>query len=168
MGRTPQPEVRAWLKKHAFRIPFCTHQFDLAEPGGTLVWTANEQVCSSRLLLQRGGSEKSHPRLSRLVERKSQALCLDRYRGIDHGKAVSLPTDAGKNPTRLYLATEQKAGAKEGLIVVQLFRGHYTSNGALLAAVYLWSDTDPAAIKIRLISARRATQAESAQYQEGL
>jgi len=41
------------------------------------------------------------------------------------------------------------------------------SNGVLLSAVYLWSDGDPAAIKIRLISARRATQAECRHYQEG-
>jgi len=42
------------------------------------------------------------------------------------------------------------------------------SNGALLTAVYLWSEADPAAIKIRLISARGATQAERQQYEEGL
>ena len=42
------------------------------------------------------------------------------------------------------------------------------NNGALLAVVYLWSESDPAAISIRLISARKATQGESQQYQEGL
>jgi uncharacterized DUF497 family protein len=41
-------------------------------------------------------------------------------------------------------------------------------NGALLSVVYLWYEADPAAIKIRLISARRATQAERRQYEEGL
>jgi len=41
-------------------------------------------------------------------------------------------------------------------------------NGVLLSAVYLWSDSDPAAIKVRLISARRATQSECGQYQEAL
>ena len=40
--------------------------------------------------------------------------------------------------------------------------------GILVVVVYLWYDADPAAIAIRLISARRATQAESGQYQEGL
>jgi uncharacterized DUF497 family protein len=40
-------------------------------------------------------------------------------------------------------------------------------NGALLSVVYLWSGADPAAIKVRLISARRATQAERKHYQEG-
>ncbi len=42
------------------------------------------------------------------------------------------------------------------------------SNGVVLLVVYLWSDADLAATKIRLISARKATQAESRQYQEGL
>src|SRR5262249_55551309 len=42
------------------------------------------------------------------------------------------------------------------------------SNGVVLAVVYILSDADPAAIKVRLISARKATQTESGQYQEGL
>jgi len=42
------------------------------------------------------------------------------------------------------------------------------SNGAVLSVVYLWSDADPAATNIRLISARKSTQAESRQYREGL
>jgi uncharacterized DUF497 family protein len=41
-------------------------------------------------------------------------------------------------------------------------------NGVMLSVVYLWSDADPAATNIRLISARKSTQAESQQYQEGL
>ena len=44
----------------------------------------------------------------------------------------------------------------------------YASNGAVLSVVYLWSAADPAATKIRLISARKSTQAEIRQYQEGL
>jgi uncharacterized DUF497 family protein len=38
----------------------------------------------------------------------------------------------------------------------------------VLSIVYLWSDIDPAATNIRLISARKSTQAESRQYHEGL
>jgi len=41
------------------------------------------------------------------------------------------------------------------------------SNGAILSVVYLWSESEPAMIEIRLISARRATEKESRQYQEG-
>ncbi len=44
----------------------------------------------------------------------------------------------------------------------------FAGNGALLSVVYLWSDSDLAAIKVRLISARRATQSECGQYQESL
>ncbi len=42
------------------------------------------------------------------------------------------------------------------------------SNGALLSVVYLWSDTDPAMTKVRLISARKATQTEIQYYREGI
>jgi len=42
------------------------------------------------------------------------------------------------------------------------------ANGVLLSLVYLWSDADAAAIKIRLISARKATPAECRQYEEVL
>ena len=41
-------------------------------------------------------------------------------------------------------------------------------NGTLLSVVYRWFDADPAIIKIRLISARKATRGEAAQYLEGL
>ena len=41
-------------------------------------------------------------------------------------------------------------------------------NGAILPVAYLWSDADPGPAKIRLISARTATQTEIRHYQEGL
>ena len=41
------------------------------------------------------------------------------------------------------------------------------SNGAILSVVYLWSESEPAWMEIRLISARKATEKESRQYQEG-
>jgi uncharacterized DUF497 family protein len=44
----------------------------------------------------------------------------------------------------------------------------YATNGSILSVVYLWSDADPAVTKIRLISARRATQTEIRYYQERL
>ena len=40
-------------------------------------------------------------------------------------------------------------------------------NGVVLSVVYLWSDAEPAATTIRLISARKSTQAEVWQYKEG-
>jgi hypothetical protein len=42
------------------------------------------------------------------------------------------------------------------------------SSTAMLSVVYLWSDVDPATTKIRLISARKATQNEITQYHEGV
>ncbi len=42
------------------------------------------------------------------------------------------------------------------------------SNGMLLSVVYLWSEADPAAIQVRIISARRATPTERRQYENGL
>jgi uncharacterized DUF497 family protein len=36
----------------------------------------------------------------------------------------------------------------------------WASNGAILSIVYLWSELDPETTKVRLISARGATQAE--------
>jgi uncharacterized DUF497 family protein len=38
----------------------------------------------------------------------------------------------------------------------------------MLSIVYLWSETDPATTKIRLISARQATQTEIRHYEENL
>lgn len=41
-----------------------------------------------------------------------------------------------------------------------------TSNGALVSAAYLWTDAGGGLIKIRLITARRATAAETRYYTE--
>jgi uncharacterized DUF497 family protein len=41
-------------------------------------------------------------------------------------------------------------------------------NGAVLSVAYLWSEANPEVTKIRLISARRATQAERRKYEEEL
>ncbi|HVH69699.1 MAG TPA: BrnT family toxin [Candidatus Dormibacteraeota bacterium] len=80
-----------------------------------------------------------------------------------HGVTFELASTVFYDPTLLTVADVEHSETEE-----RWFSVGTASNGAVLAAVYLWSDADPAAIKIRLISARRATQAESAQYQEGL
>jgi uncharacterized protein len=41
-------------------------------------------------------------------------------------------------------------------------------NGAMLSVAYLWTETDPAIAKVRIISARKATQTEIRQYEESL
>jgi uncharacterized DUF497 family protein len=43
----------------------------------------------------------------------------------------------------------------------------FATNGTLLTVVYLWSE-GPSTTKIRLISARKATQTEIRYYQEGV
>lgn len=40
----------------------------------------------------------------------------------------------------------------------------WASNGAILSIVYLWSESDPEITKVRLISARAATQTEIRRY----
>jgi uncharacterized DUF497 family protein len=40
------------------------------------------------------------------------------------------------------------------------------SNGAMLSIAYLWSESDAATTKIRLISAREATRREIRRYEE--
>ena len=42
------------------------------------------------------------------------------------------------------------------------------NTGAMLSIVYLWSESDPAATKVRLISAREATRTEIRHYKENL
>ena len=42
----------------------------------------------------------------------------------------------------------------------------WASTGAMLSVVYLWSESDPAITKIRLISAREATKTEIRHYEE--
>jgi len=44
----------------------------------------------------------------------------------------------------------------------------WASNGVLLCVAYLWLESDPAMIKIRLISAREATSSEVRYYKESL
>src|SRR5947207_1799803 len=78
-----------------------------------------------------------------------------------HGVTFELASTVFFDPNLLTVADVEHSETEERWYAIGI-----ASNGALLAVVYIWSDADPAAIKIRLISARRATQAECAQYQE--
>jgi hypothetical protein len=95
-------------KASTFRAAFCSHQFQLAELSGTLVWRVVTPMYPSGRILQRRGSAKGHSGVSRRLERKSQAFCLDGYGGIDYGKAVSLSANVGEDSTRMHFATQQK------------------------------------------------------------
>lgn len=79
-----------------------------------------------------------------------------------HNVTFELASTVFYDPRLLTVADVEHSETEERWFSVGI-----ASNGVVIAVVYLWSDADPAAIKIRLISARRATQAECAQYQEG-
>ena len=80
-----------------------------------------------------------------------------------HGVAFELASTVFHDPRLLTVADLEHSQTEE-----RWFSVGRASNGVVLSVVYLWSDADPAATVIRLISARRATRAESRQYQEGV
>ena len=80
-----------------------------------------------------------------------------------HGVTFELASTVFHDPRLLTVADLEHSGTEE-----RWFSVGCADNGVVLSVVYLWSDTDPAATNIRLISARKSTQAESRQYQEGL
>ena len=80
-----------------------------------------------------------------------------------HGVPFELARTVFNDPRLLTVADLEHSDIED-----RWFSVGYANNGALLSLVYLWSDVDPATAKIRLISARKATQSEIMQYQEGL
>jgi len=81
----------------------------------------------------------------------------------EHGVTFELASTAFHDPRLLTIADLEHSDTEE-----RWFSVGCGSNGVVLSVVYLWSDADPAATSIRLISARKSTQAERRQYQEGL
>jgi uncharacterized protein len=80
-----------------------------------------------------------------------------------HGVSFEVARSVFNDPRLLTVADLEHSDTEERWFSIGLAR-----NGSLLAVVYLWSDVDPSITKIRLISARRATQSETRYYQEGL
>jgi uncharacterized DUF497 family protein len=80
-----------------------------------------------------------------------------------HGVTFELVSTVFHDPHLLTVADLEHSATEE-----RWFSVGCASNGVVLSVVYLWSDADPAATNIRLISARRSTPAESRQYQKGL
>ena len=80
-----------------------------------------------------------------------------------HGVSFDLASTVFHDPRLLTIADLDHSEAEE-----RWFSVGCASNGSMVTVVYLWSDTGPAATKIRLISARKATQTETRRYQEGL
>lgn len=80
-----------------------------------------------------------------------------------HGVAFDLAATVFQDPGLLTVADLDHSEAEERWSSIGRAR-----NGQVLSLVYLWSEADPAATKIRMISARKATSGEKRQYQEGL
>lgn len=80
-----------------------------------------------------------------------------------HGVSFELACTVFHDPLLLTVADPEHSETEE-----RWFSMGCASNGAMLSVVYLWSDADPAATKIRLIAARKATQTEIQHYQEGV
>ena len=80
-----------------------------------------------------------------------------------HGVTFELASTVFHDPRLLTVADLEHSNTEE-----RWFSVGCASNGVVLSVVYLWSDADPAATNIRLISARKSTRSESRQYQEGL
>jgi uncharacterized DUF497 family protein len=81
----------------------------------------------------------------------------------NHGVTFELASTVFHDPRLLTVADLEHGETEE-----RWFSVGCANNGVVLSVIYLWSDADPAATKIRLISVRKATQAERGQYQEGL
>jgi uncharacterized DUF497 family protein len=80
-----------------------------------------------------------------------------------HGIGFELASTVFYDPHLLTVADLEHDESEE-----RWFSAGSARSGAVLSVVYTWSEADPAATKIRLISARRATRSESRQYEEGL
>lgn len=84
------------------------------------------------------------------------------------GATFELASTVSFDPNLLTVADLEHIDLEHGEPEERWLSVGIASSGALLAVAYLWSVNDPAMIKVRLISARKATPAEREQYQEGL
>ena len=80
-----------------------------------------------------------------------------------HGITFELASTIFFDPNLLTAADLEHSATEDRWLYVGI-----AGNGLFPSVVYLWSDSDPSAIEVRLISARRATQSECGQYQGAL
>jgi hypothetical protein len=80
-----------------------------------------------------------------------------------HGVSFELAATVFSDPRLLTVADLEQSEAEE-----RWFSVGCASNGAMLSIVYLWSESDPATTKIRLIMARQATRNEIRHYEGSL
>jgi uncharacterized DUF497 family protein len=75
--------------------------------------------------------------------------------------SFELASTVFNDPQLLTVAEVEHSEAEERWFSIGL-----ASNGAMLSIAYLWSESDAATTKIRLISAREATRREIRRYEE--
>jgi uncharacterized DUF497 family protein len=80
-----------------------------------------------------------------------------------HGVSFELAATVLRDPRLLTVADLEHSETDE-----RWFSIGWAEHGKILSIVYLWSESDPATTKIRLISAREATQTEIRDYAEDL
>ncbi|HTA47476.1 MAG TPA: BrnT family toxin [Bryobacteraceae bacterium] len=80
-----------------------------------------------------------------------------------HGVTFEVASSIFHDPHLLTVADLEHGNSEERWFSVGLAR-----SGAWLSVVYLWSESDSASVKVRIISARRATRGERRQYEEEL
>lgn len=78
-----------------------------------------------------------------------------------HGVSFEHASTVFNDPRILSMADLEHSETEERWLSIGL-----ASNGAMLSIVYLWSESDPATTKIRLIPALEATQIEVSYYEE--
>lgn len=78
-----------------------------------------------------------------------------------HGVSFELASSVFKDPRILTVADLEHSEFEERWFSIGL-----ADNGAMLSVAYLWTKTDPGLIKIRMITARRATTTEIRYYME--
>jgi uncharacterized DUF497 family protein len=80
-----------------------------------------------------------------------------------HEVGFELASSVFYDPRLLTVADVDHSETEERWFSVGMAR-----NGVILSVAYLWWEADPEMTKIRLISARKATQAERRKYEEEL
>jgi len=80
-----------------------------------------------------------------------------------HGVSFEQASTVFNDPRLLTVADLEHTETEE-----RWFSVGCAGNGAMLSIVYLWSESDLRTTKIRLISAREATQTEIRHYEENL
>ena len=80
-----------------------------------------------------------------------------------HGVSFELASTLFNDPRLLTAADLEHSESEE-----RWFSIDWAANDAMLSIAYLWLESDPATMKIRLISAREATWTEIRHYEECL